>query len=143
MQILCSAMQWTSIALDARYRTALHNQSYGWEKTEDKTTGRKFDIQTKHAEESQNCKTNSDPQVKPDADSISEDKTNIPNCLNCSSCKTDMSDYFYSCDNKEADKKASEAITKRIHKELNNLFSGIGCFKGIIFLQVKEDICPH
>ena len=52
-------------------------------------------------------------------------KTNIPNYLNSSTNKTHMYDYFHSSDNKEADKKACETITNRIHNEFTNLFSGI------------------
>ena len=54
-----------------------------------------------------------------------------------------MPDYFNSSDNKEADKRAREAISNRIHKEVNNFFCGVGCFKGMFSLQVKEGSCPY
>ena len=78
-----------------------------------KTINRKFDAQTKHAADSQNCKTNSDTQVRSDVDNTNGDKTNIPDYLNSRTNKTHMSDYFHSNDNKEADKRVSEAITNR------------------------------
>ena len=49
-----------------------------------KTISRKFYSQTKHVVDSQNCKTNKDPQAKLDEDSSSKDKTNMPDYLNFS-----------------------------------------------------------
>ena len=69
-----------------------------------KTANRKFAAQTRYAADSQNCKTNGDLQEKLDADSISEDKTNIPNYLNSSTNKTPMPDYFNSNNNKKLTK---------------------------------------
>ena len=108
-----------------------------------KTNDRKFDMGTRHAEDSQNFITNKDPQTKLDADNASGDKTNILNYHNSSTNKTQMLDYFHSIDNKEADKRESEAITNRIHSECNDLFSGIGCFEGTFPLQVKEGSHPY
>ena len=54
-----------------------------------------------------------------------------------------MSDYFHSSDNKEADKRANETITNRIHNEFNYLFSDMGCFVGTFSLEVKECSCPY
>ena len=54
-----------------------------------------------------------------------------------------MPDYFHFSDNKEADKRASEAITNRTHDEFNDLFSGIGCFESTVSLQVKESCGPY
>ena len=51
-----------------------------------------------------------------------------------------MSDYFHCSENKEADKRANEAIINRIYNEFNNFFSGIGCFEGTFSLQVKEHL---
>ena len=51
------------------------------ETIDNKTTSRKFDVQTWHLVDSQNCRTNWDPQTKPDEDSMCEDKTNIPDYL--------------------------------------------------------------
>ena len=104
---------------------------------ENKSNDRTFDIQTRHEASSHNCKIHRDPQAKLNAYSGSEDKINIPNYLNSSIRKTHMPDYFNSSDNKEADMRVSEAITKRIYNECN-IFSGIGCFEGTCSLQVKR-----
>ena len=61
----------------------------------------------------------------------------MPNYLYCSINKTHMLYYFHSSNNKEADKRASETITNRIHNEFNDLFSSIRCFEGTFSLQVK------
>ena len=37
--------------------------------------------------------------------------------------------------------RVSKAIPNRIHKEFNDLFSGIGCFEGKFSLQEKEGSC--
>ena len=66
---------------------------------------------------------------KQDESRSSKDKTNMPDYLDCSKIKTHMPDYFNSSHNKEADKRVSTAATNRINNEINNLFSGIGCFK--------------
>ena len=47
------------------------------ETIDNKTTGRKFESQTRHILDSQNCKTNSDPQAKPDTGSINKSKTHM------------------------------------------------------------------
>ena len=75
-----------------------------WKTLGNKTTGRKFDLQTKHVADSWNCKTNKDPQAKPDKGSSSKEKNNFSDYLNSSKMKTNMLDYFISSDNKEADK---------------------------------------
>ena len=131
-----SAGQWLSIAWDTRYWTALHNQSCVWV-IDNKTTSRKWMIWNKPYSRQSKLQTNRDPQAKPDACSASEDKTNIPDYLNSSPSKTHITDYFNSCKNKEAVKRASEAISNRIQNEYNNLFSGTDCFEGTFSLQVK------
>ena len=68
-----------------------------------KATNKKFETQTRPGD-SQNCKTNKDPQAKQYAESVSKDKTNIPDYLNFSTNKTHMPDYFISSENREADK---------------------------------------
>ena len=82
-------------------------------------------------------------QTKPDEGSASKDKTNMSDCLNFSTSKTIMLDYFNSSDNKETDKRANEVITTRIHNEFNELFSSIGCFEGMFSLQVAECSFPY
>ena len=61
---------------------------------DNKTNAGKYDVQTRHAVDSQNCSTNRDPQTKLDADNLSEDKAHIPNYHNSSTTKTQISDYF-------------------------------------------------
>ena len=55
-----------------------------------KTAGRKFDMQTRHLADCQNCRTNRDPQEKPDEDSTSTDKTDIPHYLNSSTPQANL-----------------------------------------------------
>ena len=105
------------------------------EAIDERTTGKKFDSQTKHVAGSQNCKTNKDQKVKLHEGNSNKDKTNTPDYLISSRIKIF---YFNPSDNKEADKRASEAITNRIHNEFINLFSGTDCFKGKLSLQVEE-----
>ena len=40
-----------------------------------------------------------------------------------------MSDYFMSNANKAVDKRASKILIKKIHNELSDVLSGIGCLK--------------
>ena len=107
------------------------------------TTNRKLGMQTRHVADSQYSKTNRDLQAKPDADNVSKPKMNIPSYLYSSTSKTNMPDYFSSSDNKEADKRGSEAITNRIHDVFNYLFSAMHCFSSTFFLQVKKDSYPY
>ena len=104
---------------------------------DNKTTSRKFYLQNRHVADSHNCKPNTDPQAKLDEGTVSKDKTSMSGYPYCSKGKTDMSDYFNSSDNKEADKRVSVAITNRICNEYNDLFFGMGCFEGTFSLQVK------
>ena len=107
-----------------------------------KTTGRKTDSQTRQVPGSQNCKTKKDPQAKPGKSKLSKGKINMPNYHNSSKITTNMPDYFDSSENEEVDKRVSEVITKRINNEFNYLFTGIGFFKGMFSLQVKEEMDP-
>ena len=86
---------------------------------------RKFDSQTIEASNSPNCRTNKTPQNETDKVGAPENNTNMPN-------------YFRSNTNKAADKGTSKVLTNKIHNELSNVFSGIGCFEGTFGLQVKD-----
>ena len=77
-------------------------------------TWKKFDSQTKHLEHSQNGKTNKTHRQKPDESSWSKDKTNMLHYHNPAKSKL-IPDYLISSDNKEEDKRVSEAITKGIY----------------------------
>ena len=44
---------------------------------------------------------------------------------------------------KEADMVARSNPTQELHSKYTNVFSGIGCFKGTISLQVKEGEKPY
>ena len=69
---------------------------------------------------------------------MNKDKINISDYLISTKSKTNMPDIFYSSDNKETDKRVSEAITNRINIEFNDLFTGIGCFESMFSLHIKE-----
>ena len=51
--------------------------------------------------------------------------------------------YFYSSSNIDADKNKSKAMTQRIHEECGKVFNSIGCFKGTLSLQLKQDSKPY
>ena len=51
--------------------------------------------------------------------------------------------YVYSSKNTEADKRESDAMTKKIHNTYGNVFNGIGCFKGTFSLQPQPDSKPY
>ena len=51
--------------------------------------------------------------------------------------------YFLPGPNREVDKRVSTTITKLMHNEFPDDFSGIGCFEGIHLLQVKEGSKPY
>ena len=54
-----------------------------------------------------------------------------------------LTNYFFSSPNVEADKRKSIKLTQGIHKVFGNVFNGIGCFKGIFSLQLKPDSKPY
>ena len=58
------------------------------------------------------------------------------NCLN-------ILDYFRSSANKVADNRVSRLLTTKIHNELNDIFTGIGCFEGTFMIQVREGTCLY
>ena len=51
--------------------------------------------------------------------------------------------YFLLGPSKDSDKKASTEIRKQLHKEFEDVFTGIGCFDGTFSLQVKQDSKPY
>ena len=51
--------------------------------------------------------------------------------------------YFYSSRNIETDKRESDVMTQKIHSSYNDVFNGIGCFKGTFSLQLKPNSKPH
>ena len=95
---------------------------------------RKFQLTKQTCSRHHNFKTDKDPQAKLDEGRSHMDKINMPDYLNSSKSKTNNPDYSNSSENKEVDKRLSYAIMKRIHSELNGLFSAIGCFKATFSL---------
>ena len=77
-----------------------------FETVDNKTTNKKFGVQTRHVADSPKCKTNRDPHTKADVDNMTRYKTNIADYLNSSTSKTHVQDYFLSSHRKEADKKS-------------------------------------
>ena len=49
-------------------------------------------------------------------------------------------EYFIPGPNKENDKRVSTKISKQIQKEFEEVFIGIGCFEGMLSLQVKLEV---
>ena len=51
-----------------------------------------------------------------------------------------VADYLLLGPGKEADRKESAKLTKQLHNEFKDIFTGISCFEGIFTLQIKEKI---
>ena len=51
-------------------------------------------------------------------------------------------EYFLSGPNYESDKKKSADFTQQIHKDLDDVFNGIGGFEGTFSLQLKPNSKP-
>ena len=58
--------------------------------------------------------------------------------VNVMNTNSNMPDYFRCNTDREADKRASQLITQRIHNEYIDVLTGIGCFDGTFRWQVKE-----
>ena len=43
----------------------------------------------------------------------------------------------------EADRVASTKTTQMMHNDDSDVFKGIGCFKGMFSLQIKDDVKPY
>ena len=54
----------------------------------------------------------------------------------------DTKEYFLSGLSYDSDKKRSSETIQQLHKELDNVFNGIGCFDGPFSLQLKPDSKP-
>ena len=52
-------------------------------------------------------------------------------------------EYFLPGPNNVDNKRASANITRQIPKEFEDVFMGMGCFKGMFLLQVKPDSKPY
>ena len=51
-------------------------------------------------------------------------------------------DYFVAGPDKKANMAPSAKTTQELHSKYSDLFSGIGCFKGTLSLQLKEGAKP-
>ena len=71
-----------------------------------------------------------------------EQTVNTPSVGVTSNC-TNMPDYFRSSSNREVDKGACKILTKKIHNDFSDVFTGIGWCNGTIKLQVREGSHPH
>ena len=70
----------------------------------------------------------------------------VNNNINSNNTKTNvnnLTNYFFSSLNVEADKRKSKKLMQRIHKVFGIVFNGIGCFKGTFSLQLKPDSKPY
>ena len=54
-----------------------------------------------------------------------------------------LTNYFYSSKNTEADKRESDAMTQEIHNTYGNDLNGIGHFEGTFSLQLKPNSKPY
>ena len=53
-----------------------------------------------------------------------------------------LTNHFLSSQNMEVDKRKSTELMQQIHNVFDNVFNGIGCFKGTFSLQLKADTSP-
>ena len=104
----------------------------------------------------ENCNTNKDDAKKPNirqethvakgnCTNMDEDlkiTSNAKGSNNSTSINT-LTNYFLSSLNMEIDKRKSIELTTKIHTVFDNVFKGIGCFKGIFLLQLKPDGKPY
>ena len=102
------------------------------------------------------CNTNIDDakesDTRPEAHVVKEGCTNmdedlkVANNVNRSSNNTSintLTSYFLSSPNIEVDKRESIELTQKIHSLFDNVFNGIGCFKGTFPLQLRPDSKPY
>ena len=54
-----------------------------------------------------------------------------------------LTKYFLSFPNDETGKGKGTKLIQQIHKEFDNVFHSIGCFKGTFSLQLKPDSRPY
>ena len=69
--------------------------------------------------------------------------TQTPNGQIDSNNSNVLINYFYSSQDISGDKKDSTIMTKKVHDKFNDVFNGIGCFKGTFSLQLKPDSKPY
>ena len=70
----------------------------------------------------------------------------VTNNVNGSSSNTSintLTNYFLSSPDIEVDKTKSIELMQKIHNVFDNVFNGIGCFKGTFSLQLKPDSKPY
>ena len=88
-------------------------------------------------------------RVKPKQETVKAEKwyTNMDSISNLNNKTKPMfeskshktTQYFLSGLSYESEKKRSTKTTKQIHKDFEDVFNGIGCFKGTFSLQIKQD----
>ena len=90
---------------------------------------RKFDSETTEALNNPSCRTNKAPHIKTYK-------------LDANDINANMPDYFRSSINSRK-KRASEVLMNKIHIEFSHAFIGMGFFKGVVSLQVKDGSQPY
>ena len=61
------------------------------------------------------------------------------NSQNSQNNVNEITNYFFSSQNVQADKRKSIDLTPEIHNTFGDVFNGIRCFKGTFSLQLKPD----
>ena len=94
------------------------------------------------------CKTNNKQETQTNADSCTNMERDAINKQDANIQKDQKTlikpiNYFASSSNTDADKRKSIKMTQIIHNKFDDVFNGIGCFKGTFSLQVKPDSRPY
>ena len=104
----------------------------------------------------ENCSGNigdaNKPNIRQETHMVRENCTNIDedlkiannvNGANDNNSINNLTNHFLSSPNVEVDKKKSIELTHKIHNVFDDVFNGIGCFKGTFSLQLKSDSKPY
>ena len=118
---------WSSTIRDAGYRTAVDAKDNIWS-VRKKWASRKFNSQTKESTGALNYRAN-------------REWTNQIALMSLTIIQT--SDFCRSSTNKEADSEASRLITQKFQSEFCDVFIGIGYFRDMLKLKVREGSCPY
>ena len=111
---------------------------------------------TPYRQQKRSCNTNignaGESNTTQEAPVVEESCTNmkadskVNNSVNSHNTNTkvnNLTNYFFSSPNVEADKRKSIKLMQRIHNVFGNVFNGIGCFEGTFSLLLKPDSKPY
>ena len=103
-------------------------------------------IEVKEADDTENCKTNHRQEIETTENTKETQMTqNLKLKTGPMVNDTDNNNikYFLPGPNSNANKKASDEITKQLKRQFKGVFNGIRCLDGTFSLQVKPDSKPY